>query len=431
MSGSEQVKKSGNRKFTDFIMKFSEYMGSFAALPSVSAIQDGLVSTTPVIVIGSLFLIFSLLGQPLGTSKTALIPFLSSVSVSLANVNSMTLGFIGLYCSFTIAHSYGEKLGLDPKNAGLTGLVAFLFICLTGPTKDNAISIQYFGASGIFVAMITSLISIRIYKLFVERNIVIKLPSSVPPSVGGAFLSLIPMGITVFLAWLIRSLLNFDLAGFLSTAFTHILTAADSLGVFMLVAFIIMVLWSVGLNGPSMLLGVVAPILMADLASNSAALVSGKPLEHIWTMTFMFSFIWMGNVYPILVMAIKSKLKSFKAVGIASAPAAMFNIIEPVTFGLPIATNGFLMLPFIISGTLGCFIAYFSAQIGFISKPFVDVPWATPPFISGFLSTGDWKVLIVQAAIFVIGYLINRPFFKAFEKNELEKESISNSVDPE
>ncbi|MNI80181.1 Lichenan permease IIC component [compost metagenome] len=109
-------------------------------------------------------------------------------------------------------------------------------------------------------------------------------------------------------------------------------------------------------------------------------------------------------------------------------PAAMFNIIEPIIFGLPIAMNSYLMIPFVIAGTLGCAIPYILTLLGFIGRTFVDVPFATPAFISGILSTGDWKVLIVQVLVFVIGLGIYFPFFKMYEKNEIAKENEMETV---
>ena len=47
----------------------------------------------------------------------------------------------------------------------------------------------------------------------------------------------------------------------------------------------------------------------------------------------------------------------------------------------------------------------------------VQIPWTTPPLLSGFLATGgDWRAIVVQAIIIVLGVLIYLPFMKASEK---------------
>ena len=70
------------------------------------------------------------------------------------------------------------------------------------------------------------------------------------------------------------------------------------------------------------------------------------------------------------------------------------------------------MIPFIINGVLGPVIGYLSVMIGFVAHPFAEVPWATPPFISGVLITGDWKILIVQALVLALGIVIYLPFIR-------------------
>lgn len=410
-------------RFTESVMKLSDPLARFSQIPAVAAVQNGLTTVMPVIIIGSLFLIVAIFGMPvLGNSGQPLVPLLVPYVPLLNSVNSMTLGFVGFYAALTISCSYGEQLGLNTKQCGLIGLLTFLFISFKG-TTNGAISVEYFGALGLFVAMVTSLCSVKLYKFLLDRKIVIKLPESVPPNVGNAFTVLIPLFVIITISWLIRSVLNVNLPAFMSNFLTPLLSAADSFGVFTIIMLITMILWSVGLNGPALLSAITTPIVTASLASNAQDKLAGVPLTHIWTETFNFSYIWIASIYPLLFLMLFSRSKGYKAISIASIPAAMFNIIEPIVFGLPMAMNIYLMIPFIISGTLGCSVAYLLTDIGFISRTFAGVPWATPPFISGILSTGDWKVLIVQVIVFILGLVIYFPFFRMFENIERRKQS--------
>jgi len=55
----------------------------------------------------------------------------------------------------------------------------------------------------------------------------------------------------------------------------------------------------------------------------------------------------------------------------------------------------------------------------------VELPWATPPFISGYVATGgDWKGVLMVLINFAIGIIVYYPFWKAYEKAERQKESI-------
>ena len=72
-------------------------------------------------------------------------------------MNSLTLGLMGLYCSLTIAQAYAEKLGVDVKSAGLLGLAVFI-ITTTG---TDGVDVNNWSASGLFVAIVTVLLSVR------------------------------------------------------------------------------------------------------------------------------------------------------------------------------------------------------------------------------------------------------------------------------
>lgn len=396
------------------IMNGADVVARFAQVPWVRALQAGMVATMAPTLIGSIFLILTLCAIPGGFGSAdapAILPFLTPYAGALSNVNAMTLGFVGFYAAYTIAKNYGEILNVDSTQSGLLGLLAFFFITFTGPV-DGGLQVAYFGTNGLFVAMVTSIVSVKIYSLFIKHHFTIRLPDGVPPNVGNSFAMVIPMALVVIVAWFIRSIIGFDFPGFLSSFLTPILNGADTVWSFALFMFLIMVLWSVGLNGPGILASITTPIVTADLMANVEAMQAGEALTHIWTNSFQFSFIWLGSVFPIVIYYILSKNAGKRALGIAAAPPLIFNIIEPAMFGSPVVMNPTLMIPFIITGTLGPVIGYLSVLLGIVAHPFAEVPFATPPFISGVLITGDWKILIVQALVLVLGMVIYYPFIR-------------------
>ncbi|MHC9532167.1 PTS sugar transporter subunit IIC [Dellaglioa sp. L3N] len=407
------MSKNNKSSIMDKMMKFAGVVAKVSEIPAIKAIQDGMIATMAPILIGSIFLILSLLGTPsIGDSGSAILPFLEPLASKFAIVNTMTLGFVGLYASFCISKAYGKHLKLDTTQSGLMGLLGFFFITFNGADKSAMISTTYFGTNGLFVAMIVSLISIKIYSLFVKNNFTIRLPKSVPPNVGNAFASLVPMTVVISICWVIRSVIGFDFPEFLSTFLTPLLGATDNLWGYSFITLLVVLLWSIGLNGPGMLAAIITPITTANLTANAAAKVAGNALPHIWTNSFQYSFIWVGSVFPVVIWYIISKNKGKKALGIASAPALFFNIVEPSMFGAPISMNPILMIPFIFNGVVGCAIGYISVMIGFVARPFAEVPWATPAPISGVMITGDWKILIVQLIVLIFGVVTYYPFIK-------------------
>ncbi len=83
--------------------------------------------------------------------------------------------------------------------------------------------------------------------------------------------------------------------------------------------------------------------------------------------------------------------------------------------------NPILLLPFILSGLAGAIVTYGAVLIGFVSAPFVELPWATPPLLIGSIASGDWKYIILTLINIAIGVVIYYPFVKVYEQQELQR----------
>ena len=422
-----QSKKSFMDKISDFTMKLAGPIGKFAEKPVIASIQDGLVATMPVIIIGSIFLILYVLGSPsIGDSGKALLPFLEDLAPKFVVVNSLTMNFLAFYTSLTISMSYGKRLNLDLMTAALLGAGTFFMINLNGVT-DGMISVNAFSASGLFVTMITSIVAVRIYKLFIDKNITIRMPASVPPNVGNAFTSLIPFACIFTIAWVVRTVLDIDLVVWFTELLQPLFSAADNIWMYTFRMTTQNILWSVGLHGDNMVASVFTPLTTMWTAENAEALaqgVSGVNLPHVMTNSGVDRLTnWTATVWPLILLMITSRVKYLRSLGWACFPSAIFTIVEPVIFGLPLALNPFLIIPFILIGTIAAIVGYAAFQFGLIARFYATLPWATPPFILGPLGTGDWKTIILVIVVFLIGLVIYFPFFRAFENAELKKEA--------
>ena len=66
---------------------------------------------------------------------------------------------------------------------------------------------------------------------------------------------------------------------------------------------------------------------------------------------------------------------------------------------------------------------YLLIDWGVIHKPFVNVPWTTPPIIGHYLvSGGDWKAAVGGFSI-VIAMVVYYPFAKTAERQRLKAEA--------
>jgi PTS system cellobiose-specific IIC component len=177
------------------------------------------------------------------------------------------------------------------------------------------------------------------------------------------------------------------------------------------------------MHGDNMMLPLVTPMTYRWVAENAQAVSQGVPLNqlpHIWTTVVERISMWPASVWSVLALMWFSRLKQARTLAIIATPAAIFTIVEPVIFGLPLVLNPFLIIPFVLSGTISSLITYAAFSLEWINRVFVELPWATPPFISGYIATGgDWMALVLIVINFLLGLVIYYPFWKAYERSQL------------
>lgn len=432
-------KKSFFDKISDWTMVIAEPMANFASIPWVASLQSGMVAIMPIIIIGSLFLVLSVLGQPwiaINGTPTVVLPFLSPFVPKILVAFNLTMNFLGLYAAVAIAMSYAEKLNVPQKAAGLLGLVTFLLMTinstsLTEPVNDAAgvaipfsvggIPVSSFSASGLFTAIIIGLLSVRIYKAVVDSGVVIKMPDGVPPMIADSFTALIPYAVVFTLAWLVRTMFDFNLVTWMTTLIAPLFTAADNVVVYTLSNTLVALFWAMGIHGDNLVGVITGPFTTMTVAANAEAMASGLELPYIWTQQLTRMHGWTMSVWPIFIYMFTTKLPGKKALAITALPAGIFTIIEPIMFGLPLALNPILFVPFVLTWIVGSISNFLLVQMDLVGRFFANLPWATPPFLLGPASSGDWKWVLVIAANVAIGYVIYYPFWKVYEKVELAK----------
>ncbi len=407
-------------------------MSRFANLPAIAAVQDGLIAVMPLILIGSISLVISLLGTD-SIGGVVFLPFLTPFVSQIQVINSLTMGFLGIYAAVTIPASYAEKQGLDVKTASLLGLAVFFMFTVNGLNDDGSIATTAFGATGLFAIIVSTLVGIWVYQMLVKRNITIKMPAGVPPAVGAAFTALIPFAVVLGICWIIRTILDFDFVNFLTTFLTPLVGAADNIFMYTLDRTVSSLLWACGLHGDNMwTTPIFSPFQLIWTNENAAAKAAGEALPHVWTYCGIDRIsTWPALVWPLIFLMIRSKVKYLRTLGWACLPAALCTIVEPVIFGLPVALNPFLLIPFVIISIIVAILTYGAFALGFVAKFFVTLPWATPPFILGPLGTGDLRAVLITVGAFVIGLAIYVPFWKMFENSLLEKQKAEEAAEAE
>ena len=115
-----------------------------------------------------------------------------------------------------------------------------------------------------------------------------------------------------------------------------------------------------------------------------------------------------------------SKRAELKKVAQLSMAPGLFNINEPVMFGVPIVLNPLYMIPMIVAPCVMASVAYFATMADLVKPVAVSVIWVMPPVINAFLATGgDWRAIVLSLVNIGIGLLIWTPFIIAANKYEL------------
>ncbi len=242
--------------------------------------------------------------------------------------------------------------------------------------------------------------------------------------VAQAFVALIPSLLIVTFWWVIRVVLNINLPQIIMNAFQPLVSAGDSVATVMTSSFLNRILWSVGIHGGNVVGSVASPIWTQMNVANQAAMAAGESLPHLFSGVFYDNYIWIG-LAPLSAIMCFSKSKRIKALGVLSLPAALFNIGEPLIFGLPIVMNPLMMIPFVLSYMVIAVVAVVLVSTGILPVPVLTVPWITPAPIKAFLSTnGSFAAALFVIATWVILAVVFWPFVKAMEKNDLKDELL-------
>jgi PTS system cellobiose-specific IIC component len=185
-------------------------------------------------------------------------------------------------------------------------------------------------------------------------------------------------------------------------------------------AFLVTLLWSVGINGDNALDAVVAPIFLQYLAANVTAMSAGQPLPFVTANGFFTTFVNVGGTGATIALALvlwNSREPGYRQVSRLSLPTQIFQINEPIFFGLPIVLNPIFMVPYVLNALLLTAGSYLLMHWHVIQKPFVNVPWTTPPIIGHYLVTGgDWRAAVWGAVSIALAMLVYYPFARAAER---------------
>lgn len=296
-----------------------------------------------------------------------------------------------------------------------------------GEEVTGVLSLDRLGAKGMFIGMIAAFLAAEIYTRITKKGWQIKMPASVPPAVSKSFAALIPAILTLSVFLVINAiatgLFKVNMHDIVYQVIQAPLTGlGSSLPATLIALIFVQFLWFFGLHGQIIVNSVMDPIWNTLMLENLEAYKAGKELPHIITKPFMEVFtVGLGGsgmtLAVVILMAFVLKKKQYQDVGRLALAPGIFNVNEPVIFGLPIVLNPTILIPWVIAPLIVTTLNYLVMAAGIVPAPTgVSVPWTVPIFFSGMLATNSILGGILQLIDFLIVAIVWYPFLRVLDK---------------
>lgn len=402
----------------------------FAQNRYVRCVGTGSQSLMAIIMIGAVFnLLNSIQIAPYQN-------FIQAVGIAgfLNAVYSACMNFLGIFMVFSVGFA-GAKIFDHPElsyNNGLLSLMAYLIMVPMGTDAagSTVINLDYLGSHGVFLAFILGIMATKINIALVERKITIKMPAGVPENVTQCFTSIIPGAAIAVVSGVLRGLFTLTPWGNIIDAVysllqTPLANITGSIGGFVILILLAQVLWFFGVHGSYTVLAILYPLWFTYLADNMAAAAAGQPIPHMWNVS-MYDFATNGGagctLGLVIVMFLFAKSKRYREFSKIVLPCGIFNINEPLIYGMPLMLNFTFIIPFILVPLLSLFLAYLAIILGLMPCPTGLIGMNTMPvFVYGIVQ-GSWKIGVYQILMTVLSAVIWYPFFKVADQQALAEE---------
>lgn len=425
------------------ILPVGNFLSNEKHFASVSA---GLQATVGISIISAFMQILQTIvamfgaGGIIATSFGIEFGWAMTVSTILKVPYDMTMGLIAVIVAFAIAYNLSKYHKLNQMTGGLVAMIMFIMVAAPvktvlladGTSTFAGLDATFLGASGIFTAIIVSLLSVEITNFCIKRNWVIKMPDVVPQFLQDSFTSMIPLLLNVIVIYGINVILELiDPALNIATAISVVLMAPVSAvigsvpGMFIVIAFALL-LWTVGVHGTMIVYPLLLPIMIEAIYVNGALVAAGQAPVFNSSLLFGAAAIagGTGNTLGLsLLCRFNAKSEQLKAVGNASIIPGVFGVNEPMIFGVPIAFNPFMAIPFVLQGLVVALIMWLAYTFNLMTPGYIMIMALMPIGIGNFLGSMDWRNFIFAWLIVPITAVVYYPFFKIYDAQLVAKET--------
>lgn len=403
------------------------------------ALRNAFVSVIPITIAGSLAVLiksFILLAKTqLGWSNFAtIIKPLGDISYI---VWRGSFSLFALFLVVALGYQLAKTYEANRLAGAIIALASFMMsvanfaqIKLHGSnvTIRQAFDISQFSTTGIFTAILFGSGGFAVYLICYKARIMIHLNTNMPHAEQVAFDSLLPGIISLFCIGTINYMFQIITGTYfgnwlLNTIQVPLIKMGQGFGMVLFVTLLIQVFWFFGLNG----LGVLSPILdsiwlTAQNVNVTDARNSVVP-QFIWVRGSFDSFAWFGGTGGTLMLIIAillfSKRTDYRTIAKVALAPGIFNISEPIVYGLPIVLNPVYFIPFVVAPIVNVAFSYWVTVMGLVNPVQVAVPSIVPPVLNSFLACNyDPRAIILAVVNMLIALAIWAPFVFAADKIE-------------
>ena len=422
------------------------------------ALRDSFIGTMPVIMTGSFALMINafladLPGQFGWTWITTTFQWLIDINwlVFKGSIPIVVLLFL-----FTFGVNIARIYNTDKVSAGLVAVASYVITIggsisktfelagdsqavkkaveklpefkLTGNslavTLNGVIPGDQISARGYFTAILIGFVSVIIFCKVMNRNWTIKLPDSVPPAIMKPFLSIIPAAIAMYVVGITTYIFN-TVTGDLMINWIYkvlqapLLSMSQSFWAVLLIVFLNKIFWFFGLHGGNVLAPVMASLFGVTMLANLEAFQAGQTIPYMWTDNSFGAFVWFDAIGVAIAILWQAKNKHYRKMAKLGIFPMIFNIGEPVMYGLPIVLNPIMFIPYVLTPLLMVTVSYWATAWGLVAPVTQNVTWVMPPVLYGFFATAfDWRAIVLSLINIAISTFVYLPFVKMADKQQ-------------
>lgn len=422
----------------------------------LQALRDAFAALMPIIITGSLFGIINwvvldpngtIMGTPglnIGHLITGLTGTAYANSGFVAGIAKLqyycdiiitgTLNVFSLFLVVMLSRRLAENEEVDSRGATIVSLANFLILSpqfvkwtlASGKaiTVTKAFSTDTFGSTNVLFTMLITIASVKLFAFLThKKGLIIKLPDGVPPAVAQSFASLLPTVMTIALLGAIGGFLHAFGQAPLSDWIYQLMQKpmmgfSQGLGFACLYQFLSVLFWWFGIHGQNIMAAVTNTVYVpAQLANQTAG------AHYIFTDGF-FNLLLPSTLGVVIAVFLFARRDDYRAVGKIGLWPALFNIGEPVVFGLPTMLNPLFLIPCVVAPVINIVICWAAIASGLVPIVKYAVPWTMPVFFNGMLATGSWTGGVLQIVTVIVNVFAYAPFFAAANKMAARKNDI-------